>query len=82
MTQSIILLGKDEEWFWATELRIVWNLLTEAQKLKKIEQKNQAAYIAMCVWGKLPKDEEIETNNGDMPGRDIPLDPAMLKGFV
>lgn len=74
-------LGKSEEWFWSTELRIVHNLLEENRKLKKIEQKNQAIYTAMYVWGKNPDDYEEKDADEPVAGRDVPIDPNRLRGF-
>lgn len=74
-------LGKSEEWFWNTELRIVHNLLEENRKLKKIEQKNQAIYTAMYVWGKNPDEYEEKDENEPVAGRDVPIDPNRLRGF-
>ena len=55
-------MGKSEEWFWESELRIVWNLINEKKKLDEIKMKNQAIYIASYVWGKDP-DEHKEDEN-------------------
>ena len=50
-----------------------------------IEQKNLASYIACCVWGKDPS--EIDGTNEErkkelkVPGRDVPIDPELLRGF-
>lgn len=81
MCESLSSLGQTEEWFWQTEPRIVFSLVEQKRKLKQIEQKNLAAYIACCVWGKDPS--EIDGTNIDekVPGRDIPVDPALLRGF-
>lgn len=74
-------MGKSEEWFWDTELRIVWNLIAEKKEIEKANQKCLAAYIAMCVWGKNPDsiDKKVET---EVAGRDKPINPAALKGLL
>ena len=75
-------MGKSEDWFWETELRIVHNLLEEKRKLKKIEQKNQAIYTALYVWGKTPDDDEEKDENEPIAGRDVPIDPNRLRGLM
>ena len=84
MTESITSLGKSEEWFWESELRIVWNLIKEKKKIDKERMKAQAMYIACSVWGKnidsLDKDTE-ENPNRPMPGRDVPVDADLLRGW-
>lgn len=79
MTEAV-LMGKTEEWFWDSELRIVWNLIAKKKEIEKARQKNLAIYIAMCVWGKDPNaiDEQEET---EVAGRDKPIDPAQLQGL-
>lgn len=69
-------LGKSEEWFWDSELRIVWNLIMEKRRLDEIKMKNQAVYIASYVWGNEP---ESNSANKEMPGRDKPLDGDLLR---
>lgn len=76
MTESITSLGKSEDWFWNTEMRIVWNLIEEHKKLEKIRQKNLAIYIACYVWGKEPHDDEPV--NDLRIGVDVPADPALI----
>ncbi len=71
-------MGKSEEWFWDSELRIVWNLIQEKRRLDEIKMKNQAIYIASYVWGNNP-DEQDE--NKEVLGRDKPVDPALLRGL-
>lgn len=78
MTESIVSLGKSEEWFWNTELRIVWYLLEKQKELKKIEQKNLAVYIASYVWGKDPDGYDETYERGLIPGVDIPLKDAAI----
>lgn len=73
-------MGKSEEWFWSSELRIVWNLINEKKKLDEIKMKNQAIYIASYVWGKDP-DEHKEDENKEMAGRDKPINPDLLRGL-
>ena len=58
LTEAITTLGKSEEWFWDSELRIVWNLIMERRRLDEIRMKNQAIYIASYVWGHEPDEEE------------------------
>lgn len=67
-----------EEWFWDTELRIVWNLIEEKKKIDEIRMKNQAIYTACYVWGKDP-DEGKE--NKEVLGIDKPVDEGTLKQF-
>ena len=85
MTESIVGLGKSEEWFWNSEPRIVISLISEHQRLERVKQKNLAGYIACCVWGKDPNDydgDNIKSNeNGKVPGRDIPISEDRLRGF-
>jgi hypothetical protein len=70
-------MGKSEEWFWDSELRIVWNLIHEKKEIEKVKAKNLAIYIASYVWGKDPVEEE-ET---EIAGRDKPVDEKLLRGF-
>ena len=70
-------MGKSEEWFWDSELRIVWNLIHQKKEIEKVQQKNLAIYIACYVWGKNP-DEDEET---EIAGRDKPVDEKLLRGF-
>lgn len=74
-------LGKSEEWFWNTELRIVWNLIEKHKELEKIRQQNLSLYIACSVWGKNPAalDKKEDT---EIAGRDKPIDPALLRGLM
>lgn len=82
LTESITTLGQSEEWFWASEPRVVLALVEKKNELKKYEQKNLAAYIACCVWGKDPSEIDGENKeNKKVPGRDVPVDPALLRGF-
>lgn len=76
------LLGKSEDWFWDSELRIVWNLLQEKKRIDEIRMKNQAIYIANYVWGHDPDAENGKGGgNKEIQGRDTPVDPALLRGF-
>lgn len=77
-------MGKSEEWFWASEPRIVINLISEKERLDRIKQKNLAAYIACCVWGKDPSefDGEDIPKDGKVPGRDKPIDENLLRGLM
>lgn len=74
-----------EEWFWASEPRIVIALIDKKNEIKKCEQKNLAAYIACCVWGNNPSDIDGTNNERKIkqkvPGRDVPIDPELLRGF-
>lgn len=78
LTEAITTLGKSEEWFWDSELRIVWNLIMERRRLDEIRMKNQAIYIASYVWGHEPNEEEEEK---EVAGRDKPIDEGMLRGL-
>lgn len=78
LTEAITTLGKSEEWFWDSELRIVWNLIMEKRRLDEIRMKNQAIYIASYVWGHEPNEEEEEK---EVAGRDKPIDEGMLRGL-
>ncbi|WP_405289439.1 hypothetical protein [Methanobrevibacter sp.] len=78
LTEAITTLGKSEEWFWDSELRIVWNLIMEKRRLDEIRMKNQAIYIASYVWGHEPDEEEEEK---EVAGRDKPIDEGMLRGL-
>lgn len=66
-----------EEWFWDSELRIVWNLLEEKKKIDEVKMKNQAMYIACYVWGKNPDKDE----GGEIEGIDKPVSPSALSQF-
>lgn len=72
-------MGKSEEWFWDSELRIVWNIVMEKRRLDEIKMKNQAIYIASYVWGQDP-DKENEKDK-QVAGRDKPIDETLLKGL-
>lgn len=74
-------MGKSEEWFWDSELRIVWNLIAEKKEIEKAKQITLASYIACCVWGKDPGilDKKEDTQ---VAGRDKPIDPAALRGLL
>lgn len=66
-----------EEWFWDTELRIVWNLIEEKKKIDEVRMKNQAIYTACYVWGKDPD----EGKEKEIPGIDKPVDEKALSQF-
>lgn len=66
-----------EEWFWDSELRIVWNLINEKKRIDEINMKNQAVYIASYVWGKDPD----KNKKGEVMGVDKPVDGATLARF-
>ena len=71
-------MGKSEEWFWSSELRIVWNLIQEKKKIDEVKMKNQAMYIASYVWGKDPDENKEED---EIAGRDKPINPELLRGL-
>lgn len=71
-------MGKPEEWFWESELRIVWNLIFEKKEIERAKQKSLAVYIACYVWGKNPDEE---TENEPIMGRDIPISDSALRGL-
>ena len=77
MTESI-LMGKSVEWFWDSELRIVWILIMEKRRLDEIRMKNQAIYIASYVWGNNP--DELDEQK-EVAGRDKPIDEGLLRGL-
>ena len=77
MTESI-LMGKSEEWFWDSELRIVWNLIMEKRRLDENRMKKQAIYIASYVWGNNP--DELDEQK-EVAGRDKPIDEGLLRGL-
>lgn len=56
-------------------------LVEQKNKIKQIEQKNLASYIACCVWGKDPSDYDGTKDKEKVAGRDMPIDPALLRGF-
>ena len=72
-------MGKSEDWFWDSELRIVWNLVMEKQRLDEVKMKNQAIYIASYVWGKDP--DEGDEEEKEIAGRDKPINPDLLRGL-
>jgi len=79
LTETLTTLGQSEEWFWAEELRIVWNLIEEKKKIDDIKMKNSAIYIASYVWGKDP--DEGKESDRPMPGRDCPATDEDMRGF-
>jgi len=82
LTESIVNLGKTEEWFWSTELRVVWNLINESKRIKREEMKAQSLYISMAVWGKDPSDlDPPEITDGKIAGRDRPIDENLLRSL-
>lgn len=76
MTEAITSLGMSEEWFWNSELRIVWNLIEKKKELDLIKMKNQAVYIASYVWGNDP-----DKDKGEVMGIDKPVDSTTLSQF-
>ncbi len=81
LTETLTSLGQSEEWFWASEPRVVLALVNKNREIKQIEQKNLAAYIACCVWGKDPSEIDGTKEKQKVAGRDMPVDPALLRGF-
>ena len=68
-----------EEWFWDSELRIVWNLIEEKKKIDKVKMKNQAIYIASYVWGNdIDDEDEGEFESKPIPGINVPADPCLI----
>lgn len=65
-----------EEWFWNSELRIVWNLIEKKKELDLVKMKNQAVYIASYVWGHDP-----DKDKGEVMGIDKPVDTETLSQF-
>lgn len=53
-------------------------LIDQKKEIEKINQKNQAIYIAYYVWGKNPEEYE-EKESGPIPGVDIPINPELVK---
>lgn len=76
MTEAITSLGMSEEWFWNSELRIVWNLIEKKKELDLVKMKNQAVYIASYVWGHDP-----DKDKGEVMGIDKPVDDKTLSQF-
>jgi len=76
LTEAITSLGMSEEWFWNSELRIVWNLIEKKKELDLIRMKNQAVYIASYVWGNDP-----DKDKGEVMGIDKPVDSTALSQF-
>lgn len=67
-----------EEWFWDSELRVVWNLIKQRQETEQIKMKNQAVYIASYVWG---KDPDKENKKEEVMGVDKPVSASALQSF-
>lgn len=55
-------------------------LIDQKKEIEKIQSKNLAIYTACYVWGKDP--DEMEKNDGPVPGRDIPINETALKGLI
>lgn len=79
LTECVVSLGKSEEWFWDSELRIVWNLLEKHKEIEKVKQKNLAIYIASFVWGHNPDEDEEEQ---EILGRDKPISESAIRGLI
>lgn len=79
LTASITELGKDEDWFWNSEPRLVFYLVEQKKKIDLEKMKAQGAYIALCVWGKNP--DEFDNDGGEVLGVDKPVNPELLKGW-
>jgi hypothetical protein len=76
------MMGISETDFWESTPRKIIALIDQKNRIEKIKQKNQAIYIAYCVWGKpLPNDEDIDEIK-PVAGRDVPIDPTALKGLM
>lgn len=73
-------MGLSEEYFWESTPRKIMALIDRKKEIEKAKIKNLAVYIACMVWGKDP--DEVQTSGGPMPGRDVPIDPMALRGFV
>jgi hypothetical protein len=69
-----------EDTFWKSEPKKVIAIIDQKNETEKIKMKNLAIYIASYVWGKDP--EEVTQTDGPVAGRDVPLDPALLRGFM
>lgn len=83
MTETIIGLGKSEEWFWSSEPRIVINLIDEKNRIEKIKQKNLSAYISYCVWGKDPSELDVDVEKETkVAGRDYPISENLMRGLL
>ena len=52
-------------------------LIDQKKEIEKINQKNQAIYIACYVWGKNPEEYE-EKERGPIPGVDVPINPELV----
>lgn len=73
-------MGMSEEYFWESTPRKIIALIDQKNEIEKVKQKNQATYIACYVWGKIPDEDENESNL--VAGRDYPIDPTALKGLM
>lgn len=72
-------MGLTEDFFWKSTPRKIIALIHQKDEIDKVNQKNLAVYIASYVMnGKAPNDEE---DDGQVAGRDKPIDPALLQGF-
>lgn len=74
-------MGMGEDAFWESTPRKVMALIDQKNKIEEVRAKNQAIYTACYVWGKNPDDYE---NHDDEPvaGRDVPIDPSLLRGLI
>lgn len=75
-------MGLSEKEFWESTPKKIIALIDQKNKIEKVRQKNQAIYIACYVWGKTPPENDNEKENSPVAGRDIPIDPMALKGFM
>ncbi len=81
LTSTITELGKDEDWFWNTEPKLVINLINEKKRIDREKMKAQSAYIACCVWGKDMDKLDGTEREEEVLGIDKPVNPELLKGF-
>lgn len=77
-----MLMGMTEEYFWESTPRKIIALIDQKNRIEKARLKNQAIYIAHCVWGKPFPDNDKKNENLPVAGRDIPIDPMALKGLM
>lgn len=63
-------LGKTEEWFWATEPRIIITMLDEKKKIDAVGFMK----LATAVWGGNIYDED----DGEIPGIDKPVEASSV----
>lgn len=76
------MMGIREQEFWESTPRKIIALIDQKKQIERINQKNQAIYIACYVWGKTPPDDEKIDDTKPVAGRDVPIDPTALKGLM